>query len=458
MSPRKIRIIITNLTKTTRIRNLAAVLTALLMLSGCFSLPVEDLISPPKLSTEQTEIYKALLNGKGTGLTLKYPKTGEFRSPFVFFDSDVFVFYELSGETGEPAVWMTLLSHKNEKWECTYDISFFASDIEKVEFAEFGDGGGKNAVISCSVTGAPNKTVSVVALSPDGEPKKVYSKNYCLYYEINDYFSDRGNRIMTVVSKDTADAKEIRACFAAWKNGVFEEDDSVELNPDATGIVSVTPGFIGRRKPALFIEYAKGDNNFNTGVIARQSIGLYNAVYTPNEERRAGNVAALEKSPNANTVYAFSRDIDGDGITEAAGNADFPGYAGAGTVPLKAAVWYSFKSADALEKLYYTYMSLNGDYVFFFPEEWENRVTVSAASDGKDVTFWEYDGKKHEYFYNAEKELLRITAVPKSDPAPTDGDWRLFNARTNENYDYYVRFSSDWINIGELSDALVFKF
>jgi len=434
-----------------RLNRIAALFSAIILAGCAFSLPVEDLVSPPKLGAEQTEIYRALLSGKGSELTLKYPKTGEFRSPFVFFGDEVFVFYEISGETGEPAVWMTLLSQKNGRWECTYDISFFASDIEKVEFSAFGDNSEINAVISCSVTGAADKTVNVIAFGGNGAPQRVFGRT-CAYYEIND-FSGGGNKtLMTVVS--LRDVKELRAYFAAWKDGEFREDESVDLNPDATGFVRVDGGFTQPETPALFLEYSKGDNTYNTGVIVRQSSRLYNAIYTPNEARRGINTAFLEKSPNAYTAYAYSRDIDGDGVTEAAGNADFPGYEGAGTVPVKAALWYAFREADRLEKLYYTYLSINGDYIFFFPEEWEGRVTVTVSADGREVCFWEFDAEKQEYYFNAEKELLRITAVPKGEAPPRD-DW-LFDTNSDERYDYYVKIDTDSFKFEKLAESLKF--
>lgn len=433
---------------------IACCLAWVLLLTGCaFSVPAENLISPPKLNDRQTEIYRALLNGKGTGLTLKYPKTGEYRSPFVFFGENVFVFYELSGGTGEPAVWTTFLSQENGKWECTYDISFFASDIEKVEFSPLGDSDEVNAVISCSVTGAPDKTVSVVAFDEKGTPRKVYSKNYCAYYEINGFSSD-GESLMTIVN--SKDVKESRAFFASWKNGEFTETESVELNPDATGYVRVTDGLLSGERNALFIEYTKGDNACNTGVVVRQGIGLYNAVYTPNEETRAQNIALLEKTPNAYTAHAYSRDIDGDGAVEVAGNADFPGYEGAGVTPVRAAVWYAIRGADRLEKLYYSYLSINGDYVFFFPDGWENNVTVSVSADGREVAFWEFDAAKHEFFFNAEEEMLRILSAPKGEKPQSEGDWRLYDAK-GEQYDYYVKIREGSIGVNELGEFLVFN-
>ena len=63
---------------------------AILLLSGCspIQMDVEELMSPPKLTAEQAEIDSALKQALGENVKLKYPKSGDFRSAFVFHDID----------------------------------------------------------------------------------------------------------------------------------------------------------------------------------------------------------------------------------------------------------------------------------------------------------------------------------------------------------------------------------
>ncbi len=66
-------------------------LCVMLLLSSCTGInsTVTDLMKPPKLTQKQEEIYSALQTAVGTDkITLKYPKSGNYRSAFVFRDID----------------------------------------------------------------------------------------------------------------------------------------------------------------------------------------------------------------------------------------------------------------------------------------------------------------------------------------------------------------------------------
>ena len=69
----------------------AVLLACLWALSGCsgFSSSTADLMRPPRLTPEQSAINEALTAAALTQTyTLKYPKSGEYRSAFVFHDID----------------------------------------------------------------------------------------------------------------------------------------------------------------------------------------------------------------------------------------------------------------------------------------------------------------------------------------------------------------------------------
>ena len=70
-------------------------------LTGCtFGASIDTLMSPPKLSMEQEQIYSALTEATGNSISLKYPKSGKYLSAFIVEDIDgdggneALVFYE----------------------------------------------------------------------------------------------------------------------------------------------------------------------------------------------------------------------------------------------------------------------------------------------------------------------------------------------------------------------------
>ena len=77
-------------------------------LPGCsFSASVESMLSPPRLTVEQEQIYRALQISAGSQISLKYPKSGERLSAFIMEDLDgdgsdeAVVFYEVSRNAAE---------------------------------------------------------------------------------------------------------------------------------------------------------------------------------------------------------------------------------------------------------------------------------------------------------------------------------------------------------------------
>ena len=83
------------------------VLCCVLCFSGCsIGINVDTMLTPPKLSGEQEQIYQALEDAAGTGIRLKYPKSGSYLSAFIIADidaddsDDAIVFYEKSNMTG----------------------------------------------------------------------------------------------------------------------------------------------------------------------------------------------------------------------------------------------------------------------------------------------------------------------------------------------------------------------
>jgi hypothetical protein len=407
------------------------IITTLLLISlaGCYwNAPVIDLISPPKLTGEQIEIFNALTNSKGSALTLKYPKTGDYLSAFVFHQNTtaanrVMVFYELTGGAvlTEPTIWLTFLENNNGRWECTNDIAFFATDIERVDFAELGDKISENIIISYSILNQPDKSTCVISFDEDGVPVIVYERDFCVYYEIGDFCGSGSTRLLSI-NRMGEDTPRSVVSFIGWKEGEFVTEYSVDANPNANEYVrslksDVSPihlSSVDSSRPALFLEYSQTENLFNTEIIVWDfgRIRPRNVIYTKNEARRREHLSLLSKRPNQFTAHAYARDIDGDGVINPAGNRSFPGYDN-DEIPsiekARAAIWYSLTLEDMLQELHYTFLSLKNDYVFIFPEDWIGNVTVTIDLENDEVIFWEYK-KSYKSILDVEDKLFSINA------------------------------------------------
>ena len=111
-----------------RIIPVLACALAMLLLSSCAGADagLEGLMLPPKLTSEQSELYSALETAAGTeNLRLRYPKSGEGSSAFIFRDIDAdgadeaIVFYSTQDSS---ATRINILRKTAEKWVSVYDM------------------------------------------------------------------------------------------------------------------------------------------------------------------------------------------------------------------------------------------------------------------------------------------------------------------------------------------------
>jgi hypothetical protein len=474
------------LMKPKKLKTLLLTAILLISISGCYwNTPVIDLISPPRLTSEQTEILNALTNSKGAALTLKFPKTGDFLSAFVFLEKSVesptdrvMVFNEISGAPAEqPTIWLTFLEKRDNRWECTDDFPFFATDVEKVEFSRLGDSDRENIIISYSIMNQPGKNLRVFSFAEDNRPEQVYQRDFCIFYEIGD-FNNSGKNMLLSINSGGGDIAQPSAFFAEWRDGSFHTVYSVPANPAANEYVKSIKGALTRKNndditeiPILFLEYSRTDAIFGTGIIlwnrvdneegGGERVRPHNIIYQRNQSIRSEFWALLDKRPNLFTAHAYARDINGNGEFNVAGNRLFPGYSHDdvnASERARAAIWYEITDDNRLEKLHYTYLSVNNDYVFIFPEEWEENVTVTISLDDNEVTFWEYDHSEYESIYDVENHMLSIIAVPKGEALERSDreEYTLFNSDKNEHFDYYVKITNRAIRQRALRSALRF--
>jgi len=501
------------LKRLSRFRIIVVLFTVVLLLNGCYwNVPINDLLSPPMLTQKQIEIFNALTNAHGGALTLKFPKSGEFLSAFVEIPpltvenaeievspqniSRVMVFYERSGTFDEPTIWLTFLERdeSNEngsppRWEATHNISFFATGIEQVEFSTLGDCSQTNVIVSTSITGQSDMNLYVISFrGEDGNtPTRVFHRNFCIFYQVGDFDDSGNNSLMSINMSSNEEVEESTIQFSSWYNGSFVTTHTVRTNPAAseyvrtlkaripvdadfpTGIVNYDEH---ETVPALFIEYLMAGGDANTSIIVWGEQGqIRNVVFSANEAIRALNLEMLEKRPNQFTAHAHSRDLRGDGRVLVAGSESFPGHMV--DIPanerVRAAIWYELLLNSSLSEsapndntanttwrsgnfrqVYYSYLSVNNDYVFVFPKHWVGNVTVTVENEPSEnvinqVTFWEFDSNTKQNVHDVSLPVMVILTVPAGAGVCRElrgdyGDFVLFDSRNNPDYDYYVKF------------------
>ncbi len=409
---------------------------AAFFITGCTpGVALEDLLQPPKLSDEQLELYTALMNSKSGGLTLKYPKSGEYRSAFVVEDFDdepteeAIVFYEAAGIGTEKTLWLGFLDRSESgDWESVYDLSIKGTDIERISFVTLGDDSGRNILINYSL----NQTEKAFLLVRYNEsvPYKLLEGSFS-YMCVGEFFGMEENELLVIKNDYTLETSTVT--FYKWNEGRIVSTGSCSLDPSAGEYLSITEGKLSDTVNALFINHRKYGNKdyYGTDVIYHYMGKPVNLVL-----QNSDNMEKVQRRSNTLSELANPRDINGDGYIEVcSSNSEFPGYNTlASADKLRPVIWRTLRYAT-FEELYYSYFSERNDFVFILPNRWKSNVTAVLSLDGRKVTFYEAT----QSVIDVEKELLTIATVNSGEEPPSGKGWELYERQSDKGLDYYIR-------------------
>lgn len=398
-----------------------------LPLCGCtvFEASLEGMLSPPKLTKVQTEIYNALTLSIGEQSELIYPRSGEYRSPFVLFNMDgeatdeAIVFYrEKSPNSGAAGgLRMNLLDRRGGHWVSVSDCSLSGSDIENVSFYDFGSG--INVMVSSSFLGQQENALSVLNYS-EGRLWELYKATYRFMdiYDIN----DDGYNELFLVNYDPALESHIASLVGQSRReegSRFGLLSSAALSKDVASVQRLTRQRLNESSFLLFLDYSKGDNAYGTQILSCFSDNLVSLDFGEGFARRN----------NSNIPVLYSTDIDGDGIVEIPVTYPMLGYEGL-TVPeqMLQVDWFVVNNEGifSVSSKYSTYISMGYEYIFYIPVRWQGFVTVQKMENST-VNFVLYDN-------NSFADIMLSVRV--SEALPEEEGWEHYG---NEDSKIYIK-------------------
>lgn len=394
----------------------SAAIAAAVLLSGCSGATVENLLTAPKLTQEQNEIYQALINSSGSSIKLKYPRGGEFRSAFVLQNIDdepgeeALVFYESqSVQSGESALRLKVLDQKNGDWESMYDLACVGSEVDGISFASLGEGKTTEIIVCYSMLNQTEKTVSVLNYGK-GILSELYSGSYsCL--EVIDLNSDGQQELVTVVP-DKASQMAIAAMFTKSEKG-FQKLSEAPLSGIAAEYVGVTKGQLDENTTALLLDYSKGSGQYGTDVIYCIGGRITSPVnLATNADGTPYNV--ISRFTNDYMTDIRSMDIDRDGFVEIPSMTPLPGYETLmKSEQLCAVEWYKVENAR-YQREYYSYYSSKYNFALLFPSRWQGVVSAVVNYQDNEIIFISYSPETG-FGVNEATELMRIRTIDKDD-------------------------------------------
>lgn len=380
-------------------------------MSGC-SVSMDDLLVPPKLTAEQNEIYRELINSVGK-VKLKYPKSGDYRSAFVLKNIDdepeieALVFYEgKNTQTGESNLRLKILDKSEGKWQAVYDLSCPGSEVDSISFSTLGISSIENIIICYSMLNQTEKSFMVLSYhnrTPQMQYTSVYSS-----LEVYDMNNDGYNELL-VISADKVNQIGVAKMFTNGENG-FEKLSETMIFGGAVSYNRITKGLINEKIPALFLDYSKGGGQSGTDVLYCYG----NSLFCPNSWGADSNSGIINRTVTNDMSEINCYDIDGDGFTEIPSTTPLPGYeTKAKGEQLCAVTWYTVMY-DKFVMEHYSYYSWKYRFALLFPNRWRGVVSAIHDNATSDIIFVAYD-ENAGITGSAQNELMRIRFVDKKD-------------------------------------------
>ena len=433
------------------ISKLTAAAVPAVFLTGCtFATSIDNLLSPPKLSVEQEQIYNALTDAEGTAISLKYPKSGKYLSAFIVEDIDgdggneAIVFYEHTGfDSQENTLRINVLDSENDRWRSVFDTSAEGAEIERVMISDLGDNDRVNLIIGSSLINRSDKNVSIYNYK-EGLLERTFSESYSLF-DVTDLDSDGQNEFLMLAGAGGSSPAAAEV-YKLDSKGMYHKY-SCELSAGYTEFDSIGYGKLPGGNNALYIDAVSGAGAVQTDIIYMEDTGLKKLFSSPEQ-------AVATERPAGCASY----DIDSDGSIEIPVQTVAPGFEDASdSEKLMITNWLAVSPQGRLERKYSSYYSIGGGYVFIFPAKWDDKVTVHRDAIYDEIVFCAYDGE------NVGRELMRIS---RTDDAAAREDriasgYMLMHTKGDSAYLAYIPESddSDGLSItpGEASIGFRFK-
>lgn len=346
---------------------------------------VDNMLTPPRLSTQQEQIYQALEDTTGSGIRLKYPRSGSYLSSFIIADIDgdsadeAIVFYEYTGVSpAEEGLRINVLDRIGGQWLSVCDRSAQGAEIEKVILTPLGSHDRMNIIIGCSLANQSAKNVSAYTYT-NNYLELTFSESYALFDVAPT--TEGGQPDLLLASPAGTDSPAYAAVYRLTEDGAYHEYKFRFADP-YTDFSQITYGTLPRGGTAVYIDAVLGAAALQTEILSMEDDGIVSLL-----ERCGAQASATARRPGL-----LSMDIDGDGMPEIPVQEVFQGYENAAeSERIMQTKWLS-----AEETILYTehvsYYSATDGYVFLLPPRWEGKATALRNTAENELQLRLYEG------------------------------------------------------------------
>lgn len=411
---------------------------ALTVLPGCsiVSPNIDDLLRPPQLTAEQSEIHNALQLALGGGRTveLKYPKRGDYLSAFVMYDLDndgqkeALAFYEDANT--EYGTRINILDNDGTGWVSCFDYPGNGSGVDQIQFVNISGQEGCDILIGWEYPNQELKTVNLYHYK-DGRLLNLFSNTYSELVVAN---LTGGKYNDMVLLEANSSARPVDAKLVS-----LLEDDTIgvvgleyRLTNAFTSYVQVQSGLMADGRTAVFADGYLDNETLCTDVLYydRQTGLLTSRLLYDQDDYTEKTVR---------TLPITCRDIDGDSIVEVPMPELLPGYEVEQGEEAMYLINYSALGTEEIHSFIPVVMNLDVGYMLKFPSKWRDKVTITKQDKSNEWHFWVFDGSLSQM----RNELLRIKVYSTRDYHDKFDTQTYQIIETKDNFEYFAYIPAD---------------
>lgn len=386
-------------------------MAAIMSMTGCspVNLSVENLLTAPKLTEEQSEIHEALISAVGNNITLKYPRRGANRSAYVIANIDdepsdeALVFYEYTANgSDEDGLRVNILDKNDDgKWISVKEIAGAGVEVDQVIISPMGHGNKIDVLIGYQSIAGEEKTLEIYNYV-NSDFKRIGTDTYSVLetYDIN---ADGFNELITIQRSSNAETGQVtsKAALLEMEDGEIKKGEGILMCNNVASYVNSKTGKLSDNRGAIYIDALTVSGELQTEIIYYRYSTLQNPM-----ELRSEKLLPLCTRP----VGYYSVDVDDDGVIEIPTTKAMLGYENAvEDEQLFMTLWSEYEDFYNLKVKYSGYYSISDGYSMMFPNRWTDQVTVKKDSDTGEMVFYKYDGNINGNM----TELMRIAVVSK---------------------------------------------
>ena len=300
-----------------KLKNLTAVIlaAAMALLCGCniADLSFEESLRPPRTMGDEAEIEKLISKTAGSNYTLKYPKSGSYRSAIIMNDlngdgvDEAIAFFKGKDETA--SIHMLLMYSQNGEWKTSGDYVTETTDVDCVDFADIDENNGLEIIVGYT-TYTPNVNFLACYTYSDGVTETIQSgQNYSSFFCGNlDNSDNSGKSEVLTLSLYNAEnqAKASMLSYNRDKKQIFAKS-SAPMDPNVVKIKNIGMSDFDGSVKGVVVDGSYASEELVTQVIYyNQSLAvLRNPLYKEKQ-----------KNPTTRTVSVLSADFDNDSKLE----------------------------------------------------------------------------------------------------------------------------------------------